>query len=46
MIITGSRGRSAVAGAILGSFSHNLIRYATVPVLVVHDPARDQLATA
>jgi nucleotide-binding universal stress UspA family protein len=44
MVVTGSRGRGAMAGAILGSFSHNLIRYATVPVLVVHDPAHDEQA--
>jgi nucleotide-binding universal stress UspA family protein len=38
MIVTGSRGRGMVAGAVLGSVSHNLIRYATVPVLIVHGP--------
>jgi len=42
MIVTGSRGRGAVAGAVLGSVSHNLIKYATVPVLVVHGPADDE----
>jgi nucleotide-binding universal stress UspA family protein len=36
VIVCGSRGRGAVAGAVLGSVSHNLIRYAPVPVLVVH----------
>lgn len=36
MIVTGSRGRGTVAGAVLGSFSHSLIQHATVPVLVVH----------
>jgi len=36
VIVCGSRGRSAAAGAVLGSVSHNLIRYASVPVLVVH----------
>jgi nucleotide-binding universal stress UspA family protein len=36
MIVTGSRGRGTVAGAVLGSLSHNLIKEATVPVLVVH----------
>jgi nucleotide-binding universal stress UspA family protein len=46
MIVTGSRGRSAIAGAILGSFSHNLIKYSTVPVLVVHGPDRDRPAGA
>jgi nucleotide-binding universal stress UspA family protein len=44
MIVTGSRGRSAIAGAILGSFSHNLIKYSTVPVLVVHEAASDRPA--
>lgn len=38
MIVTGSRGRGSVAGAVLGSVSHNLIKYATIPVLVVHSP--------
>ncbi len=41
MIVTGSRGRGTVAGSVLGSVSHNLIKHATVPVLVVHDPERD-----
>jgi nucleotide-binding universal stress UspA family protein len=36
MIVCGSRGRSPAAGAVLGSVSHNLIRFAAVPVLVVH----------
>jgi nucleotide-binding universal stress UspA family protein len=39
LIVTGSRGRGTAAGAVLGSVSHGLIKYATVPVLVVH--ARD-----
>jgi nucleotide-binding universal stress UspA family protein len=38
MIVVGSRGRGAVAGAVLGSVSHNLIRWATRPVLIVHAP--------
>jgi len=41
MIVTGSRGRGALAGAVLGSVSHNLIKHATVPVLVVHAPDHD-----
>jgi nucleotide-binding universal stress UspA family protein len=41
MIVTGSRGRSTVAGAVLGSVSHNLIQQATRPVLIVHAPERD-----
>ena len=36
MIVTGSRGRGTVAGAVLGSVSHNLISEAAVPVLIVH----------
>ena len=38
MIVTGSRGRSAAAGAVLGSLSHNLLREAALAVLVVHAP--------
>jgi nucleotide-binding universal stress UspA family protein len=38
LIVCGSRGRGAAAGAVLGSVSHNLIRYAAVPVLIVHAP--------
>jgi nucleotide-binding universal stress UspA family protein len=41
MIVTGSRGRGALAGAVLGSVSHNLIKHATVPVLVVHAPDQE-----
>ena len=36
MIVTGSRGRGTVAGAVLGSVSHHLISEAAVPVLIVH----------
>jgi len=38
MIVVGSRGRSPIAGGILGSVSHNLIQWASVPVLVVNAP--------
>jgi nucleotide-binding universal stress UspA family protein len=38
MIVVGSRGRGPIAGGLLGSVSHNLIRWATVPVLVVNAP--------
>jgi len=38
LIVCGSRGRGSAAGAVLGSVSHNLIRYARVPVLIVHAP--------
>jgi nucleotide-binding universal stress UspA family protein len=41
MIVTGSRGRGTVAGAVLGSLSHNLISQATVPVLIVHGPEHE-----
>jgi nucleotide-binding universal stress UspA family protein len=36
MIVTGSRGRGPVAGSVLGSVSHNLIKWSTLPVLIVH----------
>jgi nucleotide-binding universal stress UspA family protein len=39
LIVCGSRGRGAAVGAVLGSVSHNLIRFANVPVLIVHAPA-------
>lgn len=35
LIFVGSRGRGSVTGAVLGSVSHNLINFATVPVVVV-----------
>lgn len=35
MIVLGSRGRSAVTSAILGSISHGVLRQASRPVLVV-----------
>ena len=38
MIVVGSRGRGLVAGEVLGSVSHNLIKWATVPILIVHAP--------
>jgi len=40
MIIVGSRGRGLVAGEVLGSVSHNLIKWATVPILIVHAPEK------
>lgn len=36
LIFVGSRGRGPVAAAVLGSVSHNLINFGTVPVVVVH----------
>jgi nucleotide-binding universal stress UspA family protein len=38
LIVVGSRGRGALAGAVLGSVSQNLIKYASRPVLIVHGP--------
>lgn len=46
MIVVGSRGRGMVAGAVLGSVSHNLLKYATTPVLVVHAAAESEAAAA
>ena len=40
------RGRGTVAGAVLGSVSHNLISQATVPVLIVHEPEHSATRTA
>ena len=37
MIVSGSRGRGTVSGAVLGSVSHHLISEADVPVLIVHE---------
>jgi nucleotide-binding universal stress UspA family protein len=45
LIVVGSRGRGPVSGALLGSVSHNLIRWATVPVVIVNAP-RDEPAQA
>jgi nucleotide-binding universal stress UspA family protein len=40
MIVTGSRGRGTVTGAVLGSVSHHLVADADVPVLIVHERRR------
>jgi nucleotide-binding universal stress UspA family protein len=42
LIVVGSRGRGPVSGALLGSVSHNLIKWATVPVVVVNAPQADE----
>jgi nucleotide-binding universal stress UspA family protein len=36
LVVVGSRGRGAIAGAVLGSVSHGLLRASRVPVLVAH----------
>ena len=38
LIVVGSRGRGPMSGSLLGSVSHNLIKWATVPVVVVNAP--------
>lgn len=38
LIIVGSRGRGVIKSAVLGSVSHNLIKFATAPVLIVSSP--------
>lgn len=42
MIVVGLRGPRAVAGFVLGSVSKNVLKYATVPVLVAHAPEERQ----
>ena len=37
LIVVGNRGRSAVAGLLVGSVTHRLLHIAKVPVLVVPD---------
>ncbi|MEV3936798.1 universal stress protein [Glycomyces sp. NPDC049804] len=39
LLVVGSRGRGAFAGALLGSVSLHCIRYANCPVVVVNDNA-------
>ena len=36
LIVIGSRGRGVITSAVLGSVSHNLIKFATMPVVVVN----------
>ncbi len=36
MIVVGTRGLGGMAGAIMGSVSHGLIKQASVPVTIVH----------
>jgi nucleotide-binding universal stress UspA family protein len=41
LIVMGSRGRGAVRSAVLGSVSHFVLNHTSVPVLIVHDGARE-----
>jgi nucleotide-binding universal stress UspA family protein len=41
LIVMGSRGRGAVRSAVLGSVSHFVLNHTNVPVLIVHDGARE-----
>ena len=41
MIVVGSRGRGPIVAGVLGSVSHNLIKFARVPVLVVNAPSAE-----
>jgi nucleotide-binding universal stress UspA family protein len=45
LIVMGSRGRGAVRSAFLGSVSHFVLNHTTVPVLIVHDGARENGAS-
>jgi len=36
LIVVGTRGRNALAGALLGSTSLNLLQHSTIPVMVCH----------
>jgi len=40
MIVVGSRGRSGIRMAVLGSTTHEILRRSRVPVLVVESPSR------
>ena len=40
MIVVGSRGLGAIAGAVLGSVSRWLVQHSPIPVLVVKEPAK------
>jgi len=46
LIVMGSRGRGALAGALLGSVSSDVLQHANVPVLVAKERAGRRLVAA